>query len=444
MTESERPGPLRTLRRRLRLAVVPTPRGVGVAMTAGLLYAAAVLIDTTTLLALAAVAAFTFCVALFVMLAAPRAMTLRRHVPAVRVRAGSPVRVLYELAVRTPSLLPVPRVTETVRLRHGPVERLTLSGNVANRRIAVDLPVLPRGVHLLGPTMVTRTDPLGLFEHRYSFPTADELVVWPTTTAVYAALAAAGLDGRESVTTVPASSGYDFRGLREFVPGDDKRRIHWASSAKRQTLLVRETHPDTIETASVVLDARRESYFPDEAGATGFELAVTAAASTVEVLVAIGWNVRLVLCMPTVPVLEVDTPKLLGAAMDRLAAAEPVAEGEAGSAVYEMVTAVKSGPSGPLIFCGGLCDSPLSSALSGPLSRRRRQLLVLCEEHRAALARGSVNPLLAGLSRPNRSIATPAGLEDLAQTWFAATQAGHRTGRPPRLERSTSGPERTR
>ena len=35
----------------------------------------------------------------------------------------------------------------------------------------------------------------------------------------------------------PWPSGLEFYGMREYVPGDDLRHVHWRSSAKADTLL---------------------------------------------------------------------------------------------------------------------------------------------------------------------------------------------------------------
>lgn len=378
--------------------------------------AAAWAVDTRNLFVVGVAVMVYMAVWLVVVAVSPAGMRLDRRITPERVRAGDSVRAVYSLGVTNELLLPVPRVVEVVRRRGREPERLTLSGSIANRKVAVELAALPRGVHMLGPTSITRTDPMGLFAHRYTYATADYVIVWPGTVAVAPVLAAAGLDG-SSVPDAAAPGGFDFRGLREFVPGDDPRRIHWASSAKRGQFVVKETDPDRIETVSLVLDCRAGAY-PD---AASFELAVCAAASTVESLVAANWDVRLALALAQAPVLDVDAPGMLGHAMDRLAYAEPVADPDA---VMDVVQAVRGAPAGPLILCGGLCDEAWSAALAGPLRRRNPQLLLFTGEHLRAAESGP-NPLLGRLARPGRSIATPSGPEDLVAAWAVAAAAAH-------------------
>jgi uncharacterized protein (DUF58 family) len=83
--------------------------------------------------------------------------------------------------------------------------------------------------------------------------------------------------------------GTDLVGLREYVPGDDLRRLHWATSAKTGVLMVREDADPARPHLAVLLDDRVGSH-PDE---EGFEDAVETAASLLTAAVAGGHPVRL-------------------------------------------------------------------------------------------------------------------------------------------------------
>ena len=65
-----------------------------------------------------------------------------------------------------------------------------------------------------------------------------------------------------------------FHQLREYVPGDDLRRIHWRSTAKTGDLLVKQMVDTTRPELVVVLDNRTSAI-----GADDFEHAVEIAAS---------------------------------------------------------------------------------------------------------------------------------------------------------------------
>ena len=66
-----------------------------------------------------------------------------------------------------------------------------------------------------------------------------------------------------------------FHALREYVPGDDLRHVHWRSSAKAGELLVRQYHETRRGHVTVLVDARPASYPRPR----DFELAVSVAAS---------------------------------------------------------------------------------------------------------------------------------------------------------------------
>ncbi|GBF08952.1 conserved hypothetical protein [Aeropyrum pernix] len=54
--------------------------------------------------------------------------------------------------------------------------------------------------------------------------------------------------------------GYEFLELREYQPGDDPRMIHWPSTARAGTLVVRETAMETRLNLTIVLDASGEMW----------------------------------------------------------------------------------------------------------------------------------------------------------------------------------------
>jgi uncharacterized protein (DUF58 family) len=66
----------------------------------------------------------------------------------------------------------------------------------------------------------------------------------------------------------------EFHALRDYVPGDDLRRVHWRQSARRDDLVVRQTDPSPRLSLTVVHDLHANQYT-----APAFERAVSAVAS---------------------------------------------------------------------------------------------------------------------------------------------------------------------
>lgn len=157
----------------------------------------------------------------------------------------------------------------------------------SRRTIGVPLPTDRRGVLRIGPVGLLTTDPLGLFSRYESLGGHAQLPVHP------AAVPLAPLPSARSSSPdgLPVDSrvegGVTFHALREYAPGDDLRHVHWRSSARAGTLLVRR-HVDPSEpVTTVVLDTRRRAYLDGgaddgaEHGAHAFDTAVDAAASVV-------------------------------------------------------------------------------------------------------------------------------------------------------------------
>jgi uncharacterized protein (DUF58 family) len=145
----------------------------------------------------------------------------------------------------------------------------------ASRTDAVLLPDMPRGIHRVGPVTYEKTDPVGLVSRRLETGRALELLVSPRVTdlSVFAGGLTNDLDGATSQQL--SMSDLAFHALREYVPGDDLRHVHWRSSAKAGELLVRQYHETRRGHVTVLVDGARASY----PRLRDFELAVSVATS---------------------------------------------------------------------------------------------------------------------------------------------------------------------
>ena len=72
-----------------------------------------------------------------------------------------------------------------------------------------------------------------------------------------------------------SSSDIAFHALRDYAPGDDRRHVHWRTTARTGKLMVRQFEETRRSHVVVALDDLAEHYASDEE----FELAVSAAAS---------------------------------------------------------------------------------------------------------------------------------------------------------------------
>lgn len=145
----------------------------------------------------------------------------------------------------------------------------------------VVIPTSRRGVVPVGPVLTQRGDPFGIVRQQVEWAGAQELFVHPVTVPLDA-LGAGLLRDLEGRTTQDISmSDLAFHTLRDYVPGDDRRYIHWRSSAKLAGLagedrfLVRQFLDTRRSHIGVVTDVATTSY----AGEPDFELALSVGAS---------------------------------------------------------------------------------------------------------------------------------------------------------------------
>jgi uncharacterized protein (DUF58 family) len=132
-----------------------------------------------------------------------------------------------------------------------------------------------RGVHSLGTTSVRVRDVLGLVEEQYQISDQTQVLVYPHVYTVANAGSVLRTLGPER------NDRSEFDRLREYVPGDSLRDVHWKTSAKHDDLLVTE-FTDPMDEAAVSLAASCAPGYADEmatAAATLFIAAVRAGLS---------------------------------------------------------------------------------------------------------------------------------------------------------------------
>lgn len=125
-----------------------------------------------------------------------------------------------------------------------------------------DVPTRRRGVIRVGPVASVRSDPVGLLRRTQRWSESVDLYVHPVTVPL-ANDSTGFIRDIEGVTTSDlSSSDVSFHALREYRPGDDRRAIHWRTTARVGKLMVRQfeetrrahllvllpTHPDDHST----------------------------------------------------------------------------------------------------------------------------------------------------------------------------------------------------
>lgn len=138
------------------------------------------------------------------------------------------------------------------------------------------VPTERRGVIPVGPATTVQGDPLGLVRRTERWTDITELYVHPRTISLES-LGSGLLRDLEGETTQEMSmSDLAFHALREYQPGDDRRYIHWRSSAKAGRLLVRQFLDTRRSHLTMIVDADPAKYHQGEDDA---ETAISVAGS---------------------------------------------------------------------------------------------------------------------------------------------------------------------
>lgn len=131
-----------------------------------------------------------------------------------------------------------------------------------------------RGLISIGPARSVRSDGLGLLRRVRMWDRPDILRVHPRTVRVPFNATGFHVDVEGVTTAKLSSSDVSFHALRDYAPGDDRRNVHWASTARLGRLIVRQFEETRRSHHMIVIDTAAHTW-PHEA----FEAAISVGAS---------------------------------------------------------------------------------------------------------------------------------------------------------------------
>lgn len=137
------------------------------------------------------------------------------------------------------------------------------------------VPTRRRAVLVVGPVRSVRDDPLSLMRRQVTWAKEQELFVHPRTVRLDEAASGFLRDLEGTPSSHLSSSDIAFHALRDYAPGDDRRHVHWRTTARTGKLMVRQFEETRRSHVVVALDNLAEHYASDDE----FELAVSIAAS---------------------------------------------------------------------------------------------------------------------------------------------------------------------
>jgi uncharacterized protein (DUF58 family) len=138
-----------------------------------------------------------------------------------------------------------------------------------------DIPTSRRGVVTVGPARSVRADPIGLVRREQVWTGHTLLYVHPRTIALASMSTGLVRDLEGTPTRDLSTSDMSFHALREYQPGDERRSIHWKSTAKTGRYMVRQ-YEETRRSHLLIALSLAEADFAND---SEFDLAIEVAAS---------------------------------------------------------------------------------------------------------------------------------------------------------------------
>ena len=137
------------------------------------------------------------------------------------------------------------------------------------------IPTARRGVLSVGPVRTVRADPIGLVRRELVWTDVRELFVHPRTVGIPSMSTGFIRDLEGNPTRDLSNNDVSFHALREYMPGDERRNIHWKSTARTGTYMVRQFEETRRSHLMIALSLASGDYATDEE----FELAVSVTGS---------------------------------------------------------------------------------------------------------------------------------------------------------------------
>jgi uncharacterized protein (DUF58 family) len=291
--------------------------------------------------------------AAYVRLAAPK-VAISRHVTPIQVHDGD--RAIVEVTLLSQRRIYQVAIEDEV---HGLGSAHFVADRVEPRDPMVaryEIFCRPRGIYRVGPADVRVRDPLGLTESGGYSGAADRLVVYPGVEELTGLPIGSGQDPTVNTSRANYSQtgGEDFFTLREYQQGDDLRKVHWPSSAKRDELMIKQLEMPWQSRALIVFDPRRAAH----PGSESYENAVRGAASALRHLFRSGYTPTL--WAGTGSGTMVGSADAYAHAMEELATVQPVE----GTDLRSLITRLRKNgmAGGVLVLVSGPPDDEVIAA----------------------------------------------------------------------------------
>ncbi len=119
-----------------------------------------------------------------------------------------------------------------------------------------------RGIHKVGALILTSDFPFGFFERHKTVLLDSEIIVCPEVTKVKVLHKGSGAEN--FVSNAVRGEGSEFYSAREYIDGEDSRKINWKLTAKADKPIVIETEKESKKMCKIFLDTSIYAYRNEE------------------------------------------------------------------------------------------------------------------------------------------------------------------------------------
>jgi uncharacterized protein (DUF58 family) len=336
------------------------------------------------------------------------AVDIRLEVAHSRVVVGQDAT--GKVVVRNSGLRRTLGVTVEVPVAHGLAELAVPSlarGSESVQQFAI--PTRRRGVVDVGPARTVRGDPIGLVRRELIWTDTAELFIHPRTIGIPSMSAGLVRDLEGTPTRDLSSADIAFHALREYQTGDERRNIHWKSTAKTGTFMVRQFEQTRRSHLVIALSLAAADYAIDEE----FELAVSVAGSLGARAIREIREVSVIVSekTPEFAVRKVFAVRALSTRsraklLDELAVVEPAETAIAITDIARVAGAQVAGISVAFLICGSATTAVELRAASTKFPAGVEVIAIVCDPDAVPSLR----------SAPGLSVLTIGYLEDLPKS----------------------------
>ncbi|HUF97006.1 MAG TPA: DUF58 domain-containing protein [Ilumatobacter sp.] len=191
-------------------------------------------------------------------------LEIERRIPNPRVARGDSIQLVYRAQNRSRRSTVAGEITDHCDGIEARVAVPALS-RLSRLDVPSTLATGRRGIFPVGPSIFERLDPFGLAVGQRTFSSSGSVIVHPRVVPISAPRGDhQSVDSDAAMRRAASDPLSGFVSLRQYVDGDDPRLIHWPTTARMGTMMVREHVEIRRPSFTIMIDTDRDAATADD------------------------------------------------------------------------------------------------------------------------------------------------------------------------------------